>query len=434
MSDTSSTITDSLEFREGRGTLDFGVLAVRNGLLTLDQLDDCRTRQAASANLGDNLTIKQIILQAKMMSEDDVAKVEGAQAELTRDRERKQDLKFKGYEVISTLGEGGLGSVFKARQVSMNRLVALKVLHLQWLSDEEFRKRFVLEARIVGKLSHQNLIQVYDVGREGDYYYFSMEYVDGRNLDDFIHDAPKKQMEIGKAVGMLLQVLRAINYYKDFDIVHRDIKPSNIMVTRAGLVKLGDFGFVKSKLDKELGFEGMVLGTPDYIAPEQAMGKDNVDYRADIYSLGATFYHMLTGRPMYDGTPSKVMLAHTRVPMPDPRLLRPGLTDDVIEVLDRMLAKRPHERYAQINNLFRDFEALRDTHKPKSPDRLELGKSTVMRALNIAKSRRTEMIEQIKQLEESVETARGHRTVALAVSAAALIAAMIFAILGLMGS
>ena len=287
-----------------------------------------------------------------------------------------QDLKFKGYEIISTLGEGGLGSVFKSRQVSMNRLVAFKVLHNQWISDDEFRKRFVLEARIVGKLSHQNLIQVYDVGREGDYYYFSMEYVDGRTVEDLIREAPRHQMEVARAVDIIIQTLRAINYYKDFDIVHRDIKPSNIMITRSGLVKVGDFGFVKSKLDKELGYEGMVLGTPDYIAPEQAMGKEDVDYRADIYSLGATFYHMVTGRPMYDGTPSKVMLAHTRTAMPDPRTYRPSLSDDVVAVLQRMLEKDPNKRYANINNLFADLEALRDAHKPKAPSKFEIGKSS----------------------------------------------------------
>src|SRR5690606_2689609 len=102
---------------------------------------------------------------------------------------------------------------------------------------------------------------------------------------------------------IVIQVVRAIRYYKDFDIVHRDIKPSNIMVTRSALVKLGDFGFVKSQLDRELGSEGMVLGTPDYIAPEQARGDPNVDYRADVYSLGVTFYHMLTGKPPFDGSP-----------------------------------------------------------------------------------------------------------------------------------
>lgn len=431
MPEATGTVTDPLEYREGRGTLDFGVLAVRNGLITPEQLEQVRAKQAASANLGKNLPLKEIILADRLMTEEQVTRVERAQQQLTQDRERKQDLEFKGYEIISTLGEGGLGSVFKARQVSMNRLVALKVLHIQWINDEEFRKRFVLEARIVGKLSHQNLIQVYDVGRQGEYYYFSMEYVDGRTVEDMIRESPRRQMEVGRAVELLLQVARAINYYKDFDIVHRDIKPSNIMVTRAGLVKLGDFGFVKSRLDKELGFEGMVLGTPDYIAPEQAMGKDNVDYRADVYSLGATFYHMLTGRPMYEGTPSRVMLAHTRDSMPDPRNYRPSLTEDVTLVLKRMLAKDPNQRYANIDNLFADLESLRETHTPKAPNKYELGKSSIMRALNIEKSRHTEMESRIKAMEDRAEKALAASRVAWGVAAGAAIAAITFLLLWL---
>ncbi|MCA8919487.1 MAG: hypothetical protein KDB32_10440, partial [Planctomycetes bacterium] len=117
MSDAAGTVTDPLEFREGRGALDFGVLAVRNGLLTAEQLDDCRAKQTASANLGDNKTLKEIVLASQLMTEEEVQRVERAQQQLTQDRERKQDLKFKGYEIISTLGEGGLGSVFKSRQV-----------------------------------------------------------------------------------------------------------------------------------------------------------------------------------------------------------------------------------------------------------------------------------------------------------------------------
>lgn len=431
MSDTKGTATDPLEFREGRGALDFGVLAVRNGLLTASQLEDARAKQVASANLGENKTLKEIILADQLMTEEQVMRVERAQHRLTQDRERKQDLTFKGYEIISTLGEGGLGSVFKARQVSMNRLVALKVLHMQWLNDDEFRKRFVLEARIVGKLSHQNLIQVYDVGREADYYYFSMEYVDGRTVEDLIREAPRRQMEVNRSLDIILQTLRAVNYYKDFDIVHRDIKPSNIMITRTGLVKLGDFGFVKSKLDKELGYEGMVLGTPDYIAPEQAMGKEDVDYRADLYSLGSTFYHMLTGRPMYDGTPSKVMLAHTRDKMPDPRKFRPSLTDEVVRVLNHMLEKDPNRRYAHINNLFADLEALREAHLPKAPNRYEIGKSSIMRALNIEKNRHAEMGEKLKQLEKQADTAEASARIAWQVAIVATAAAIAFLVLWL---
>ncbi|MCC6464752.1 MAG: serine/threonine protein kinase [Planctomycetes bacterium] len=431
MAEDDAVLADPLEHREGKGALDFGVRAVRNGLLTAEQLDEIRLHQQASANLGQNLTIKQIVLDRKLMTEDQVARVERTQQQLTQDRERKQDLKFKGYEIISTLGEGGLGSVFKARQVSMNRLVALKVLHLQWLNDDEFRKRFVLEARIVGKLSHQNLIQVYDVGREGDYYYFSMEFVDGRTAEDLIQEAPRRQLEISRAVDIAIQMVRAINYYRDFDIVHRDIKPSNIMITRSGLVKLGDFGFVKSKLDKELGFEGMVLGTPDYIAPEQALGKEDVDYRADVYSLGASLYHMLTGRPMFNGTPSRVMLAHTRDPMPDPRVYRPSLPEDVSEVLRRMLAKDPNQRYSNLSSLFVDLEALRDAHKPKAPSKYEIGKSSIMRALNIEKSRLAEMGDRIKALEGQLGGARSMVRMAWGAAAGALVLAVLFLVLWL---
>lgn len=425
------TMADPQETRDGRGlgVVDFGVLAVRNGLLTNEQLEQCRVKQQASANLGHNLTLQQIVLNEKLMSPEDIRRVEKAHEQLTRDRESKKDLKFKGYEIISTLGEGGLGSVFKARQISMNRLVALKVLHKQWISDDEFRKRFVLEARIVGKLSHQNLIQVYDVGKEGDYYYFSMEYVEGRTVEELIHDSPRRQMEVGRAVEVIIQVVRAIRYYKDFDIVHRDIKPSNVMVTKTGVVKLGDFGFVKSKLDKELGFEGMVLGTPDYIAPEQAMGKEGVDYRADVYSLGATFYHMLTGRPMYDGTPSRVMLAHTREAMPDPRVFRPSLGDDAIAVLKRMLAKNPDDRYANLDNLFADLEALLERNRPKQVAKIEIGKSSVLRALKIEQSRQGEMQGRVKTLEERAQAALAQRNMALAAAAFMALVALVCFIL-----
>jgi serine/threonine protein kinase len=203
------------------------------------------------------------------------------------------------------------------------------------------------------------------------------------------------------------------------------------MVTRAGLVKLGDFGFVKSRLDKELGYEGMVLGTPDYIAPEQAMGKEDVDYRADVYSLGATFYHMLTGRPMYNGTPSKVMLAHTREPMPEPRQYRPSLPDDVLDVLKRMLAKDPNQRYSNLNALFMDLEALRETHMPKAPPKYEIGKSSVMRALNIEKSRHAEMAERLKQLESRSDQLMARAAIAGGAALAAAALAVLFLILWL---
>jgi serine/threonine protein kinase len=398
--------------------IDFGVLAVKNGLVTPEQLEAVRKRQSASANLGQNLTVEQILIRDGVLTDDQVAKIQRTQAKFIQDREKKQDLKFRGYEIISTLGEGGLGTVYKARQVSMNRMVALKVLHKQWTTDDEFRKRFVLEARIVGKLSHQNLIQVYDVGKEGDYYYFSMEFVDGKTAEDVIRESPGKRLDVGEAVDIVIQVVRAIRYYKDFDIVHRDIKPSNIMITRSGLVKLGDFGFVKSQLDRELGTDGMVLGTPDYIAPEQAMGKPGVDYRADIYSLGVSFYHMLTGQPPFSGTPTKIMVKHTREDVPDPRDLRPSLGDEVVNVLAKMLEKEPDRRYSNLNVLFADLERLQETHRNKAPVTIEVGKSSVLRALKMEQARVNELSDRLRKAEESAGKIAAREKLMIAAAAA----------------
>ncbi|NUQ36093.1 MAG: serine/threonine protein kinase, partial [Planctomycetaceae bacterium] len=378
------------------------------------QLEHCRRKQTSSANLGVNRTLEDIVLEEGLMSNDEVGKVQRAQRQFIQDREKKADLKFKGYEIISTLGEGGLGTVYKARQVSLNRMVALKVLHKHWISDDEFRKRFVLEARIVGRLSHQNLVQVYDVGREGDYYYFSMEYVDGKTAEELIDESPGKRLDIAEAVDIVIQVVRAIRYYKDLDnIVHRDIKPSNIMLTKSGLVKLGDFGFVKSRLDKELGAEGMVLGTPDYIAPEQAMGKASVDYRADIYALGCSFFHMLTGRPPFEGKPDEVMLKHTREEPPNLKDLRPSISDDVIAVVTKMLAKNPDDRYSNLNILFTDLERLETTHRSKAPLRVEVGKSSALRALKMERAKLNDMEASIHRLEAQVSGFRTRQIILL---------------------
>lgn len=335
---------------------------------------------------------------------------------------------------MSTLGEGGLGIVYKARQISMNRLVALKVLHKHWVTDDEFRKRFILEARIVGKLSHQNLIQVYDVGKEEGYYYFSMEYVPGRTIDQIIEE--KGILSVSEAVNIIIQIVRALRYYKEFDIVHRDIKPSNIIVTQQNIAKLGDFGFVKSKLDKELGFEGMVLGTPDYISPEQAMGDESLDWRSDIYSLGATFYHMVTGVPPFEGSGSTVMLKHVKEKVSSPKSINFRLSDDVCQVIERMMEKRPADRYATLELLFEDLELLRAGRSTRAP-RLEVGKSSIFRAFKIEQARLASITEEKRKIEDKIKKYRNgmkfmiYISIALGITTATFITLFILAVSGI---
>ena len=270
-------------------------------------------------------------------------------------RERENDqYKIHGYEPIRKLGSGGLGAVILARQLSMKRLVAMKILHEKWCQDEEFRSRFLLEARVVGRLSHQNLIQVYDVGREDRSYYFSMEYVDGSTLERVIEE--KGPMPLKKALGITVQVARAIDYISSYDIVHRDIKPANIMINQNDVVKLGDFGFLYSKHEESLQKAGYVIGTPDYISPEQASGHP-VDFRSDVYSLGVCLYQMLTGTLPYEGTVSSVMLQHVTGDLPE-RAMGDGhrIPADIYSMICKMMAKNPNDRYRTTKDLMEDLQ------------------------------------------------------------------------------
>ncbi|HON44632.1 MAG TPA: serine/threonine-protein kinase [Planctomycetota bacterium] len=285
-------------------------------------------------------------------------------------------LLFGGYQVKAVLGEGGLGVVYLAKQLSMKRNVALKVLYSQWMRDTEFRKRFLLEARIAGKLSHPNLIQVFDVGYDNERYYFSMEYVKGLTIEDMIMQEEK--LSVPRALDYCLQVLEALQYIWERNLIHRDIKPNNIMVNSRNVAKLGDFGFVKSPGDEALTASDFVLGTPDYMSPEQAMGKEKLDYRCDIYALGASLYHMVTGQAPYSGSASMVIKKHIKENIPSPLEIDPTLPESVCFVIEKMMAKSPDDRYQTYEELKEDLLAIKEGRK-HNVQRLDAGKTTIAR-------------------------------------------------------
>jgi serine/threonine protein kinase len=412
-----------------KGPKTFEQVAVENGLITELQVRECLAEQETSRKDDrDPDELEQIMLRKGFMTEQEVHAVKTALGRITRDEEKGEPLRIGAYEIIGKIGDGGLGTVYKARQISMSRDVALKVLHKKWLTDEEFKKRFLLEARLAGRLSHQNLIQVYDVGRDRGIYYFSMEFVDGETVEDQIErDGP---LETVRAIDIVIQVLRAITYIKRFDIVHRDIKPGNIMMTRSALVKLGDFGFVKSKLDPVIATEGEVLGTPDYISPEQAMGMDNIDWRSDQYSLGCTLYHMLTGKPPYEGSGSSVMRQHIKSDLPDPRTINPKIPDTVIQILERMMAKDPNDRYIDTDKFFEDLELVKMGQVPSS-ERLDAGKSTIIRAFKIEQVRAARAKTEVELLREEVQRLRKYMMASLIAAGVMAVIAMAALILHL---
>ena len=364
----------------------FGQLAVEAGVLTDDQLTEVREVREEAERAGKPVPyLDELVVQKGYMTADQVRLIKKAENRIRRDERREKPVRVGGYEILGKLGDGGLGTVYKARQISMGRIVALKVLHKKWMQDEEFKKRVLLEARLAGRMSHQNLIQVYDVGREKDTYHFSMEFVDGETIEQIIdRDGP---MPLERVLDIAIQVLRSITYIWKYKIVHRDIKPGNIMLTRSGTAKLADFGFVKSKFDPLLSTEGEVLGTPDYISPEQAL------------------YHMVTGRPPFGGTSSEVMRKHIKEGPPDPRDLAPDLPDAVCELLEKMLAKSPDERYSDTQQLFEDIELIRmgETRGEEHP---KAGKATILRAFNIEKGRLERMQADIKLLQERLRRTR----------------------------
>ena len=325
------------------GIKSFAQIAVEHGLASEEQMDTCRQIQEQARLAGyDVPDIEKLVLDKQFMKEEEIRAVKIAIGRLARDEAKGDPYRIRGYEIFTKIGDGGLGSVYKSRQLSMGRIVALKVLHKKWLSDEEFKKRFLLEARLVGRLSHQNLIQVIDVGKDQDDYYFSMEYIDGLTVEDRIdHDGP---LPLDMALDITTQVLRAVKYIWSRKIVHRDIKPGNIMLTKGGLAKLGDFGFVKSKFDAILSTEGEVLGTPDYISPEQAMGHEDIDVRSDIYSLGITLYEMLVGHVPFAGDTSSVLAKHITAPPEAPRNLEPAIPEALEQLVLEMLRKDKFER------------------------------------------------------------------------------------------
>jgi serine/threonine-protein kinase len=362
----------------------FSKLALKNGFMSREQVKECFKELRKDAESGEHgVRFEDMAVERGFLTNDQATAVGLAYKRLKKDNEKRK-WSIKGYEIYTKLGEGGLGVVFKAKQISMNRLVALKILHKRWLNDEEFKQRFLVEARLVGKLSHQNLIKVYDVGREDWKLYFSMEYVEGETLEDVIErEGP---LDTLRACDITLQVLRAINYIARYEIVHCDIKPANIMLTTDGVVKLGDFGFVKSNIEIATTAEGSVLGTPDYISPEQAMGKP-VDFRSDIYSLGITLYHMVAKAPPFDGTVSTIMRKHIREKLPSPKTLNPNIPDVLCRIIERMTAKDPKDRFQSTDELFEEIEACKIREKTGKGLEIELPKNELVEVLKQEKDR-----------------------------------------------
>lgn len=266
------------------------------------------------------------------------------------------------YELGGILGEGGMGTVYRARQLSLTRRAAVKVLPSNLAADLHLRARFEAEARTASLLNTPHVVQVFGAGAHGDTVYFAMEYVEGTDLSNIIHDKHEKGENFTpeEAASYVIQAARGLAEASKHGIVHRDIKPANLMITTKGVVKIADFGISKVAGEHGMTMTGTAVGTPAYCSPEQGRG-DTVTPAADIYSLGVVFYELLTGRKPFDGTTANALIYQHNYQEPQlPSQLRAGLPDAYQAVCLKCLMKSPEQRYPDASELVADLERVRD--------------------------------------------------------------------------
>ncbi len=269
------------------------------------------------------------------------------------------------FEVERLLGRGGMGEVYVARQISLNRQVALKVLRPDMLAKENNLKRFEAEATAVAKLNHPNIVHIYTLGGIEDTRFIAMEFVQGTNLRDYI--AKKGPLDLALAFSIMKQATVGVGAAGEIGLVHRDIKPENILLTKKGQVKIADFGLCRDTDANQVHLTqpGVAMGTPLYMSPEQAQGHPT-DHRSDLYSLGVTFYHMLAGQPPFKGdSPLAIAVRHIKDTPVRLSVHRPEIPPELDRLVMKLLEKDPKDRYQSAAEMLRDLARVKEVlHAP----------------------------------------------------------------------
>lgn len=337
----------------------FGKLAVEHGLCTNEELRQS-LEQLESARQNKPVGLAELMIDLGYITQHQADRLQ------TRLKHSKATAyQIPGYKILGKIGAGAMAVVYKARQLSLNRIVAIKVLPKRFSENQEYVQRFYKEGEAAGKLNHPNIVQAIDVGEAGGYHYFVMEFVEGKTVAEDI--AAGQVYSEADALDIIIQVAHALEHAHALGLIHRDVKPKNIMISNDGAVKLADMGLAREMTDIKLAQTeaGKAYGTPYYIAPEQIRGKIDIDGRADIYGLGATFYHMVTGRvPFMADDSADVMRKHLRERLVPPDHINTSLSAGVSEVIEIMMAKRKEDRYKNVEELLMDLEALQNGQPP----------------------------------------------------------------------
>ncbi len=334
-----------------------GRLVVDTGLATSDEVQKClegtRATDASDRSLAQSLVDNEFVTKRQISRLRQIIEAE------------RSGQTIPGYKLLGKLGAGAMATVFKGKQLSLDREVAIKILPRKFSSNPQFVERFYAEGRAAASLNHPNIVQAFDVGKAGDYHYFVMEYVDGRTVYDDI--VKHKRFSETQAIEIAIQVGEALQHAHERGLIHRDVKPKNIMINKDGVVKLADLGLARAMSDKEAAEaeSGKAFGTPYYISPEQIRGETTIGPPADIYSLGATLYHMVTGNVPFDGkNPSSVMHKHLKAELVAPDHVNAKLSAGISEVIEMMMAKKASHRYRNTVDLLSDLRAVGKGENP----------------------------------------------------------------------
>ena len=321
-------------------------MAIQRKLITKGQHELCRKLLKKSKKIGLESTIEELFVKQGFLKQEQLEELKemislGAKGDL-----------FGEYRLQKLIGKGGMGKVYEATHEFTGRNVAIKILNSLPSSDDTIVARFFQEIRALAKLVHPGIVLLYDAGKAGRRYYFTMELVNGVSLAQYVES--KKMLSEREALSITKIIASALSFAHALGIIHRDIKPENILIDTSSNPKLTDFGLVMHQDADHMTLtkEGFMVGSVFFASPEQAQGERDIDGRSDCYSLGATLYYMLTGRMVFGGESSQEVLTKQLMTTPiSPRKYNPSISGRTIRILNKMMAKKRNKRYQSMNDL-----------------------------------------------------------------------------------
>jgi serine/threonine-protein kinase len=329
----------------------------RERFATREELARCEAAWRTQADAGNARSLLDILIAEQAITPNQARRVLHAAA--------TPHNQIPGYQLLDRIGQGSMGVVYKARQLSMNRLVAIKVLAPRFAQNREFIDRFQREALLAAQLSNGNIVQAIDVGETNGIHYFVMEYVEGVTVQQELERARRFDEKEALTIGM--QIGHALEHAAKRGLVHRDIKPANILLGKDGVAKLADLGLARMTSDIQTirNEAGRSVGTAYYISPEQIRGLEDVDVRSDVYSLGATLYHMTASRPPFPGpTIAEQLHSHLNDPLVEPQYVNQNLSKGFGELIQYMMAKDRNLRYRKPADLVADMKSVMQRGAP----------------------------------------------------------------------